>query len=270
MVPMDAAAIVEANLLEFFRHFARCRKDGDIAELDGVSIASSGIEFHMFNAAFLSAPVAAAGGDLQRRIDLAVRRLAPPNLRLAFWACESKFSGFGRRKIRTTFERRGFHLAFRHPGMACESLFSPSRPLPALEFRTVSDRESRLAFSFINAAAFRLPFSWCTDLNDVEALWGGAFSGFLGYVDGEPVCTAATLIAADAVGLYAVATLPGHERRGYGEAITRYAVTCAQTASGLDHLILQATDPGLPLYRRIGYRVVTHFVIYTTPEPSLP
>jgi ribosomal protein S18 acetylase RimI-like enzyme len=101
-------------------------------------------------------------------------------------------------------------------------------------------------------------------LYDVDALWNRDFIGYLGCVDGEPVCTAATLVASGAVGLYSVATLPGHERKGYGEAITRHAVERAQARSGFTRLILQATDSGLALYRRLGYRTVTHFAIYST------
>jgi GNAT superfamily N-acetyltransferase len=220
----------------------------------------------MFNAAFFSSPVAPAGGELERRIDTAVRHFASRDCRWAFWASESKLEARAPHQVRIAFRGRGLHPSFRHPGMACDEL-APPRPgrlLPDLEFRPVAGRPSRLAFSHINAVAFRLPFHWCAELYDVDALWDGNFIGTLGCVDGEPVCTAATLVASGAVGLYSVATLPGHERRGYGEAITRYAVERARASSGLTRLILQATDAGLPLYRRLGYRTVTHFGIYST------
>jgi predicted acetyltransferase len=62
------------------------------------------------------------------------------------------------------------------------------------------------------------------------------------------------------VGVYCVATLPGHERKGYAETMVRHAVARA----GLGQSILQATSPGFSLYRRMGYEVVTHFAIYST------
>ena len=52
MAPIE---IVERNLVEFFRHIARVRR-GELAELDGIWIASAGIQFHMFNTAFFSDP----------------------------------------------------------------------------------------------------------------------------------------------------------------------------------------------------------------------
>ena len=48
---------VAENLRESFRVIAASRGAGELRELRGVSIASSGVTFQMFNAAFLSGPV---------------------------------------------------------------------------------------------------------------------------------------------------------------------------------------------------------------------
>jgi hypothetical protein len=45
---------VAGNLRESFRVIAASRGGGEIRELPGVSVASSGVTFQMFNAAFLS------------------------------------------------------------------------------------------------------------------------------------------------------------------------------------------------------------------------
>src|ERR1017187_7188775 len=52
---------VAANLRESFRVVAAHRAAGELQEMDGVSIASAGVAFQMFNAAFLSAPVVSEG-----------------------------------------------------------------------------------------------------------------------------------------------------------------------------------------------------------------
>ncbi len=260
MTPIDA---VEQNLLEFFRHFARVRTSGRIVDLDGVSIASSGIVFHMFNAAFFSTPVTAGEGDLARRIDLAAELFGGPDSRWAFWACEQKLAGDIAAKASKVFRGRGLVQTFRHPGMMCQRLRPPRRPLPNLEFRQVHDAQSRVVFAHINATAFHIPFEWCLDLYDLDALWDGCFSGHIGYANGEAVSTVATVAAAGTVGVYSVATLPGQECKGYGEAMTRYAVAEAQKASGVESSVLQATAAGLSLYRRMGYEVVTNFAVYS-------
>ncbi|MFB3776244.1 MAG: GNAT family N-acetyltransferase [Bryobacteraceae bacterium] len=260
---MTAADAVQENLVEFFRHFARVRGTGQTEELDGVSIAASGIAFHMFNAAFLSAPVTGGEEDLACRIDLAATRLGSGGGRWAFWACEERLRECISFKASRVFRRRGLTPALRHPGMVSERLAPARRRLPDLEIRPVQDRPSRAVFAHINAVAFHIPYEWCLQLYDLEALWGGAFVGHVGYSGGEPVSTVATLAAAGAIGIYAVATLPAYEHRGFAEAMTRYGLALAQEQSGIRRSILQATSAGLPLYHRMGYDVVTHFTVFS-------
>src|SRR5207249_7455685 len=57
---------VEENLRHSFQALAEDRRSGDVREIGGVAIASAGTSFQMFNAAFLSSPVADAA-DLERR-----------------------------------------------------------------------------------------------------------------------------------------------------------------------------------------------------------
>ena len=260
---MNLGESVEQNLLEFFRHFARAHKSGKVAELDGVSIASSGLDCHMFNAAFFSGPVIDSLGDLERRIALASSHLSRRQQGWAFWACEGRLEGRIADRAAGAFERREMRFAVRHPGMASEALSAPNRSLASLEIRRVEQRQTRLALAHINAVAFGMPFDWCAELYDVDGLWNDDFAGYVGYRNGEAVTAAATLAAAEAIGVYCVATLPGHERKGCAEAVVRHAVAHGQQRSGLGRSILQSTPPGLPLYRRMGYEVVTHFSIYT-------
>jgi GNAT superfamily N-acetyltransferase len=259
---MTPAQAVQENLIEFFRHFARTRSTGRTAEVDGISVASSGIAFHMFNAAFLSTPVH-SGQELERRIGLAADLLGAYDFRWAFWASEDKMDSAAAASATRVFRRHGLVPSLRHPGMVCCRLAPPARPAPELEIRPVVDSASRAAFAHINAIAFRIPFEWCRELYGVEELWNESFSGYIGFAGGNAVSTSATLIAADAIGVYAVATLPGHEHKGFGEAMTRHALTAAQERSGTELSILQATAAGLPLYRRMGYEVVTHFTVYS-------
>ena len=60
---------VADNLRESFRVIAASRPPGEIRELRGVSIAAAGVTFQMFNAAFLSGPVANEA-ELSQRIML--------------------------------------------------------------------------------------------------------------------------------------------------------------------------------------------------------
>jgi ribosomal protein S18 acetylase RimI-like enzyme len=64
------------------------------------------------------------------------------------------------------------------------------------------------------------------------------------------------------VGVYSVATLPGFRRRGYGESLLRAAV--AANSATRKPIVLQSTEAGYALYRRMGFRDVTKFTVYLT------
>jgi ribosomal protein S18 acetylase RimI-like enzyme len=86
----------------------------------------------------------------------------------------------------------------------------------------------------------------------------------VGYVDGEPVSTAATVFASGAIGVYNVATLPASQGRGYAEAVMRQAVSEAQRHHAVERTLLQSTPAGYHMYERMGYRTVTKVAVYST------
>jgi hypothetical protein len=260
---MDRAGSVEENLVEFFRHFARVRSSGEVREMPGVSIASCGASIHTFNGAFLSEPVAEGAGLLERRILTASVHYAARGLRWAFWAAEHKLPAAIRKKSRAVFQAHGLSLAYENPGMAADRLLPPLRRLPNLDFRRVEKEPERLDFCFVNAAAFRMPFEWCRELYDLEPLWNSRFTGWVGYVDGRPATAAATLAVSGAVGVYCVATLPEEGRKGYAEAVVRHALKKVREEHGFERTILQSSAEGLPLYKQMGYEVVTRFQVYS-------
>jgi len=88
------------------------------------------------------------------------------------------------------------------------------------------------------------------------------FAAYVGYVNGEPVATAATLLGGGAVGVYNVATLPDHRRHGYGEAVMRHALEQARREHGIECSTLQSTPAGYGIYQRMGYRTVTKVAVY--------
>jgi GNAT superfamily N-acetyltransferase len=254
---------VEENLRHSFRALASDRRSGEIREIGGISIAAAGTSFQMFNAAFLSAPVEDIA-ELERRIVTARVQFEARALQWSFWICDSLVSPKARRHIERVAERSGLRLAVQLPGMCAERLLPPRRALPDLDIRRVHDQGTRLAFCDIGCTCFHVPLSWFREIFLGPALWDNGFVGWIGYVDGQPVVTAATVTAAGAVGVYNVATLPEHRRRGHGEALVRYAVEQARREHGCDRTILQATDYGLQLYLRMGFQTVTTVHVYAS------
>ena len=253
---------VADNLRESFRAIAASRAPGEIRELPGVSIASAGVTFQMFNAAFLSAPVASEA-DLARRIMLPSVHFNARGLEWAYWVCEDWLEARARRRSRQIFERHGLRHSVDLPGMVAERILPPVKPLPNLEIRRVGDAGTRDAFCAIGSVCFHVPVPWFREVFDNDSVWD-RFIGWVGYADGEPVSTAATVMGGGAVGVYNVATMPEHQRRGYGETVMRHAVAEAQRRHGIERTILQSTPAGHRLYERMGFRTVTNVAVYAS------
>ena len=253
---------VAGNLRESFRMIAASRAPGETRELPGVSIASAGVVFQMFNAAFLSAPVASEA-DLARRIMLPSVHFDARGLEWAYWVCEDWLEAGARRRSRHIFERHGLRHSVDLPGMVAERIRPPVKPLPKLEIRRVRDAATRDAFCAIGSVCFHVPLAWFREVFDSDSVWD-RFIGWVGYVDQEPVSTAATVMGDGAVGVYNVATMPEHQKRSYGETVMRHAVAEAQRRHGIERTILQSTPAGHRLYERMGFRTVTTIAVYAS------
>lgn len=254
---------IEENLRQSFRLLASSQPSGEVREAGGVTIASAGVTFQMFNAAFLSAPVK-SDGELDRRIATAQVHFAARGLAWSYWVCEDWLDKKARRRSSDAFKKRGLYLATVLPGMLAEKLAAPLRELPRLEVCTVSNEKTWSAFCEIGALCFNVPLAWFQEVFQDPQIWKNGFTGYVGYLDGEPVSTAATVVAAGAVGIYNVATVPRHQRSGCGEAVMRSALARARQEHGIERTILQSTAQGFDLYRRMGYSVATNVAVYTS------
>jgi ribosomal protein S18 acetylase RimI-like enzyme len=168
------------------------------------------------------------------------------------------------RKAERIFGRMGLNLSSELPAMAAETLVTPWRRAPEMQIVPVDDEITRTAFCRIGAACFHVPLNWFEEVFDDRMHERRDFVPWLAYVNGEPVATAATVIAAGAVGVYNVGTLPGHRGRGIGETLVRFVIEKAQQASGIGPTILQSTSYGYDLYRKMGYRTVGQVRVFTS------
>ncbi len=259
---------LEANLRQSFRILAKGRPHADIAEFEGVSIASLGAAFQMFNAAFLNANVA-THRDLEERLDCARRHFISRRMPWSFWIGEEWLARSVRRVLSGTCENFGLRAATEMPAMWADSLRDRKRfgravqPTPPLDIRRVECPRAMEDFRTVGSVCFHVPPAWFCEVFDDSMLFRD-FACFVGYRGGRPVTTAATVISDGVIGLYNVATLPSEQGQGYGEAITRHAVQSASRESGLQRVILQSTSQGERLYRRLGFREVSRVVVFNS------
>jgi len=254
--------LVADNLRESFRVIASSRTGGDLCELQGVSIASAGVTFQMFNAAFLSGPVADET-ELKQRIRVPVAHFNQCGREWAFWVCENWIEQPARKRSHRWFSHYGLRLSTGLPGMIADRILPPVRPLPQIDVRRVHGTATWDAFCEIGSVCFHVPITWFREVFDNGRVWD-RFISFVGYVDEEPVSTTSIVGGAGVIGVYNVATLPGFRRRGFGEAVMRHALAEVAREYAMERVILQSTPAGLELYQRMGFRTVARVAVYSS------
>jgi ribosomal protein S18 acetylase RimI-like enzyme len=260
-MPVPEIHAVSDNLLQALRFFGYARKTGEIRDLPGVSLIFCGLNYAAFNAALLAQPVA-TGDELSRLIAASAKHFDSRNLRWTYWACDDFLDQTLLRNAPNIFQRHGLRPLTEAPGMYTDALLPPDRPLRPLDVRPVVDQQTREAFAEIMAIAFDIPYSVCSAVYGSDHGWNGQLNGYVGFVDGRPVTTAATTITGDVIGLYSIATLPQYRRQGFAEAIMRNVIDHARETAGITRTVLQSTRSGFALYQKMGYRMVTNFNVY--------
>jgi hypothetical protein len=92
---------------------------------------------------------------------------------------------------------------------------------------------------------------------------------YLGEAEGYPVTTCIGVSLREAVGIFNVATPPGHRARGYGAAVTARAVRDG-LASGGRFAFLQSSPEGFDVYQRMGFRTLEHWPSWVSEPEAAP
>jgi GNAT superfamily N-acetyltransferase len=87
---------------------------------------------------------------------------------------------------------------------------------------------------------------------------------FVGTAGGVPVGRSMAVLTGRVAGVYNVYVRPEWRGRGFGAALTGAVIDCGR-AAGCTVSCLGATELGLPVYRRMGYRVVDHYLSLWLP-----
>jgi ribosomal protein S18 acetylase RimI-like enzyme len=123
----------------------------------------------------------------------------------------------------------------------------------------------------VSAEGFAAPPEIFAPLYDLEVAALEGLEYYLGRVGKVDVATAVGFTTGNAVGIFNVATLPERRGRGYGAAITAQAARQGFRA-GAEFAWLQSSAIGYSVYRRLGFRDVETYVLWTAPEavPEAP
>jgi ribosomal protein S18 acetylase RimI-like enzyme len=255
---------VEENLRCAMRFFGEATGTGEVRTLERSVALYSGLEYGVFNIALLTRPVTAGEGGLDAALRETAQYFKQYTKRWSFWLCEDLLDAATRRKARQAANDFGLRPISYPPGMIAPQLLPPVRRLPQIECRPVDDEKTRCAFAEITSQCFEIPTGIANAVYRPEGAWRGAYRGFVGLVEGKPVAIAAMVEAAGALGIYSLATIPEQRGQGYGEALLRAAAGASGPKSSGAPYILQSTEAGHALYRRMGFRDVAKFTVYLT------
>ena len=261
MSPAGLQRIVEENAWEFFR--TMLGKDFHTGRKAVWYI--SGLDSAFFNGVFdakLSGPI----DDEIRRI---TGRFSALNLPMTWWVGpSSRPRDLGKRLL-----RRGFVLEDRPRAM---SVRADQARVPHfagdLRIRLVQSPKELKQWFDVWAGSFELPHPIRGGL--LKAFQEKGYSAesdvlnFAGYVGEKMVATVTLFEGGRAAGIYNVGTLPGFRNRGIGSAMT-WASLQEANERGQELVVLQASEMGYPIYRKMGFKEHFRFAGYVL-EPAVP
>jgi hypothetical protein len=153
-------------------------------------------------------------------------------------------------------ETRGFTTDWALRGMALElENVLPREPPPGLSIRAIENPRSLETCVDIAARSYGFddissPLFKKTYLNfgcSPSKRW------FQGTMNGVPVATSLLVLHGALAVTWLVATLPEERGRGIGTAMTLETLLLAKEL-GYDYVVLQASESGLPVYERMGFK----------------
>ena len=140
-----------------------------------------------------------------------------------------------------------------------------------LKIICIEDTERLRQWIHVAGIGFGLPQEYEAAWHELfaEAVFEQPFWTYLALLDDKPVATSQLFLSAGVAGIYNVTCLPEARGRGIGAAITQAPLLDARTM-GYRVAILQASEMGYPVYRRLGFQDYGKLSVYLWEnDPSL-
>jgi ribosomal protein S18 acetylase RimI-like enzyme len=272
LTPEDDEVVAAAvqSFASLVRHLHLCVDQARVIPADDVLILDSSVADDTFNLITLTrfAPEAAA-----RRVAEtleAVRATGRP----FSWSVDP----FASAQLPSVLEAAGLKECGRLPLM-CVDLVAEveTEPVPGgLEIRRVTTEREFADYARTIADLWQPPAPGIIDFfgqaaKGILGLEQGSqnpdtpFQVFIGYLDGEPVCTAQSALLHGVAAFFNIVTAAGFRKRGFGSAMTLAAMRAARD-EGYRTAVLQASPMGEPVYRSLGFTQRGQYLEFTV-EP---
>ncbi|HEX3670594.1 MAG TPA: GNAT family N-acetyltransferase [Candidatus Cybelea sp.] len=242
---------MERNFVYILGEFARALPDTELYLGRELVWTLTPVAMPVFNS------VAAARLDsrnVEAAIAAAQERARRKGVPLLWWV----FPGNEPADLSRRLLANGFRLTERSPGMSLDlgNAGELARPGGAISIALVDGATAPRwceVFSDGFGLARKFGEAYLPFAMDVAAKPDGSLRNYALYSSGQMVATASLALHAGIAGIYNVATLPHARGNGFASALTAH-VACEGRASGATVAALQASEMGLGVYRRLGFR----------------
>ena len=242
----------DANYREFFRAMARISPHGAIHEDRELLLVRTGPLLPFLNAAIVTRPPADPAAAFGR----AEAFFAPSDQPWALITSDVTTDAMAPSGIASG---RRPHPS---PGMLLHPLEGEPPPVPGLTVQAVRETtELRLYIDTMTTGFGGEPWARGEMVQTPALLEAPDLTHYLGFVDGTPAATATRFASHRIAGVFNVSTVPADRGRGVGAALTWRAALDGRV-EGCVASSLQASEMGLSVYRRIGYREVMTYQVW--------
>ncbi len=264
MTSLSDALLVDRNLREAMSFYAGVNEESRIHHLPGVLAIFCGRNYPVFNIALLEAR---GKGNLKAEVNAALAHYRSLHCSFCFWMCHDLVEQNFLAEIRNTvFPAKGFFKLSEPPGMILTTPPpQPKRKQPPLVFKKVEDPSSRTTFCHLTTMIFEIPFGITQAMYGSALGWTEEYEGWIAFENNQPVAIALIVYSPGAAGFYSIGVLPYLRRKGIGESTLRWCMQRAER-KGSNRFVLQSSDAGLPLYKRMGFKEVTRFSVFKSRE----
>jgi ribosomal protein S18 acetylase RimI-like enzyme len=258
---MERAELLELgdlNLAESYREMARWHAECELIERDSILLTCGPDSFPALSFAMRVRPEPEPGA------------LAFLNVAKAFFADRKRSFSIRVRShvdgdLEQACEAMGLLRVADNPGMAIDKPLADASAPAGFELRRVGDVETAMDFGRVAADAYATSGLRKESAARLFAMPGRLIAPHLvavvGYADDSPCSCALALLSHGIAGIYWVGTIPQARGSGFAAQCTR-SVGNEALARGARFVVLQASEQGEPVYRRMGYREFTRYPWY--------